>query len=135
MANALYSKAKESFLSGALNLTSLNLKDVAVDAADYTVNLATHQYLSDIAAGGRVATSGNLASKTVTLGVFDAADIEFAGFTGDQFEALVIYNDTTVAATSNLIAYIDTATGLPFTPSGGPVIIRWDDGVSKIFAI
>jgi hypothetical protein len=132
MANALYALAKQKFLTGSINLSSDDIKVVLVDAADYTVNLTTHEFLSDVASGGRVATSGNLASKTVTLGAFDAADVTFTTVSGDVSEALVIYKDTGSAATSPLIAYIDTATGLPATPNGGNIQITWG---SNIFAL
>jgi hypothetical protein len=67
--------------------------------------------------------------------VADAADITFTTVTGDQSEALVIYKDTGVEATSQLIAYIDTATGLPVTPGGGNITVTWDDGANKIFKL
>ena len=38
-------------------------------------------------------------------------------------------------ATSPLIAYIDTATGLPITPNGGDIIVTWDNGTNKIFRV
>lgn len=133
MANALYPKYKETILGAGLNLTSLNLKVVLVDTGAYTYS-ASHQFLSDIVVGARIATSGNLASKTVTNGTFDAADITITAVTGTTVEALVIYNDTGSAATSNLIAYMDTGvTGLPFTPNGGDVTIQWN--ASGIFAL
>lgn len=135
MANALYDKGREKFLTGAVSWSSDNIKTVLVDAADYTVNLTTHEFLSDVASGGRVATSGNLASKTTTAGVADAADVVFSAVTGDQSEALVIYKDTGSAATSPLIAYIDTATGLPVTPNGADVTVTWDNGSNKIFKL
>jgi hypothetical protein len=135
MANALYDKGREAFLSGTISWSSDNIKVVLTDAADYTVNLATHQFLSDVASGGRVATSGNLASKTVTAGVADAADVTFSAVTGDQSECLVIYKDTGSAATSPLIAYIDTATGLPVTPNGADITVTWDNGSNKIFKL
>jgi hypothetical protein len=135
MANALYDKGREAFLSGTISWSSDNIKCVLVDAADYTVNTATHQFLSDVASGGRVATSSNLASKTVTAGVADAADVTFSAVTGDQSEALVIYKDTGSAATSPLIAYIDTATGLPVTPNGADITVTWDNGSNKIFKL
>ena len=135
MASALYAKYKEALLTAGLNLTTQDIKVVLVDSADYTLNLATDQYLSAIAAGGRVGTSGNLASKTVTGGVFDAADITITGVTGDQFEYIILYHDTGSAATSELIACIDTATGIPCTPNGGDITITWDNGASKIFAL
>lgn len=135
MANAMYDLGRQGFLDGSIDWDTDNIKCVLVDAADYTVNLTTHQFLSDVAAGARVATSGNLASKTVASGVADAADVTFSAVTGDPSEALVIYKDTGSAATSRLIAYIDTATGLPVTPNGGDITVAWDNGSNKIFKL
>lgn len=135
MANALYDKGRESFLKGEISWDTDNIKAVLVDTATYTVDLVNHQFLSDIPAGERVATSGNLTSPTTTAGVADAADITFSAVTGDQSEALVLYKDTTVATTSNLIAYIDTATGLPVTPNGGDITVQWGSGANKIFKL
>lgn len=135
MANALYDKGREKFLTGAINWSSDSIKAVLVDAADYTVNLSTHEFLSDITAGGRVATSAAFSSKTTTAGVADAADITFTAVSGDPSEALVIYKDTGSAATSPLIAYLDTATGLPVTPNGGDITVTWDNGSNKIFKL
>jgi|SRR3954467_12943467 len=135
MANALYDKGREKFLTGAVSWSSDNIKVVLVDNADYTVNLSTHEFLSDVASGGRVATSANLSSKTTTAGVADAADVTFTAVTGDQSESLVIYKDTGSAATSPLIAYIDTATGLPVTPNGADITVTWDNGSNKIFKL
>jgi hypothetical protein len=99
------------------------------------VSIDTHEFLSDIASGARIATSGNLASKTSTLGVFDAADVTLTAVTGTTVEAVVLYKDTGTASTSPLIAYIDTATGLPVTPNGGDETITWDNGSNKIFKL
>ena len=68
-------------------------------------------------------------------GVADAADTTFTSVSGDTVEAIVLYKDTGDAATSPLIAYIDTATGLPLTPNGGDVTITWDNGANKIFKL
>ena len=139
MANALYDKGREAFLSGGINWGTAaagdSIKAVLVDAADYTVNLASHQFLSDVAAAGRVATSAAFAGKTVTGGIADANDITFTAVTGDPSEALVLIKDTGTAATSPLIAYIDTATGLPVTPNGGDITVTWDNGSNKIFKL
>lgn len=135
MANALYDKGRQAFLEGDIVILTDNIKVVLVDTATYTVNLATDEFLSDIPAGERVATSGNLATKTSTAGVFDAADVTFSSVTGDVSEALVIYKDTGTAGTSQLIAFIDTATGLPVTPNGGDITVTWDNGTNKIFKL
>lgn len=136
MANALYDKYRQAALEGGVvaYLTD-NIKAVLVDLADYTVNLATHQFLSDVPSGGRVATSPNFGSKTSTAGVADAADLIFSAVTGDPSEIVIIYKDTGSAATSPLMAYIDSATGLPVSPNGGDINVAWDNGANKIFKL
>jgi len=137
MANALYDKGREAFLSGTINWEADNIKVALVRG--YTVNTATHEYLSDITGGGGgtiVATSGNLASKTPTAGVADAADFTWTAVgTGAACAYIIIYKDTGVAGTSRLIAYIDTATGLPVTPNGGDITVTWDNASNKIFKL
>lgn len=135
MANAVYGKAREKFLNGDIDWANDDIKAVLVDTAAYAVSIDSDEYLSSIPAGDRIATSGNLASKTSTLGVADAADITFSTVTGDVSEAIVLYKDTGDAATSPLIAYVDTATGLPITPNGGDITISWDSGANKIFKL
>ena len=135
MTNALYGKARQAFLDGDLDWSANTIKAVLVDVADYTVSIDTHEFLSDIPSGARVATSAAFASKTSTLGVADAADISFTTVVGDQSEALVIFADTGVVGTSRLIAYIDTATGLPVTPNGGNINVTWDNGANRIFKL
>jgi len=136
MANALYDSARESFLSGNLDWLTDNIKVVLVEG--YTPDTATHDFLDDVtgAGGTLVATSANLSNKTATDGVADADDVTFTEVAaGDPCDHLVIYKDTGTAGTSNLIAVIDTATGLPLTPNGGDVTVQWDSGENKIFAL
>ncbi len=68
-------------------------------------------------------------------GAADGADVTFTSVSGPTIEAIVIYRDTGTEATSPLIAYIDTATGLPITPNGGDIIVTWDNGANKIFKV
>lgn len=135
MPNALYDKGREGYLDGSIDWDTDNIKTLLVDTADYVVDLALHSVLSEIPAIARVATSANLTAKTVTAGVADAADVTFSAVTGDPSEAIVIYQDTGVEATSRLIAYIDTATGLPVTPNGGDIQVQWDSGANRIFKL
>lgn len=135
MANALYDTGRAAFLNAGVNWTSDNIKAVLVDTATYSVDLVNHDFLDDIPIGERVATSGNFASKTTTAGVADAADITFTSVSGDVSEALVIYKDSGDATSSQLIAYIDTATGLPITPNGSDINVTWDNGANKIFKL
>lgn len=135
MANALYDKGREGFLNGAISWSSHDIKVVLVDTDEYTPDLVTDEFLADIPVDARVATSANLSGKTSTDGVADANDVTFSTVTGAQSEALVIYRDTGNVATSNLIAYIDTATGLPVTPNGGDITVVWDNGANRIFKL
>jgi hypothetical protein len=137
MANAKYPKFLEALLSQspAIDLDTDVIKLVLVDLGAYTYS-AAHQFLSDIPIGARVFTSGALSGKTVTNGVFDALDLTLTAVTGVSVEALVLFKDTGVAATSPLIAYWDTGvSGLPYNPTGVDVTIPWDNGANKIFAL
>lgn len=135
MANALYDFGREGFLDGSIDWDTDDIRLILVDAADYTVNLSTHDNLDDIPAGARVAVSGSLAGKTKTAGVADANDVTLSAVTGDPSEAIVLYKHTGTESTSRLICYIDSATGLPVTPNGGDIIIQFDNGANKIFKL
>jgi hypothetical protein len=140
MANQLYTKAKEDFLGGSLNMSSNVITIALIDTDVYTFS-AAHEDRADVPNTAVVATA-NLASKTITGGVFDAADVVFPFVTGANCEALIFYHNTgsaetdaTDQASSRLIAYVDTATGLPVLPNGGNLTVKFSDGASKIFAL
>ena len=135
MANALYGKGRQAFLEGGIAILSNDIKLNFLDAADYSVSIDVDDFLDDIPGAAIVGTSGNFAGKTSTLGVFDATDVSVAAVSGDIFEALSIYKDSGAAGTSNLLAYIDSATGLPFTPTGNTINVSWDNGANKIWKL
>lgn len=134
MANILYPKFKENVISKLLDLTEAGAdvyRAVLVDTGVYTYNAAHNDY-ADLS--GIVGTeSGVFASKTVLLGVFDADDITFSSVSGAESEALIIFLDTGTAGNDLLVAYIDTATGLPVTPNGGDITVQWP--AAGIFAL
>lgn len=136
MANALYDSGRAAFGNGGINWGSDTIKAQLIDTGAYTVNLSTHAFLSDIAGGARIGTAQTLTSKTNTAGVMDAADISVTGLSSaPTIEAVVIYKDTGVEGTSQLIAYIDTATGLPVAAGATSVSVAWDNGANKIFKL
>jgi phage tail sheath gpL-like len=135
MANELFATAKKKLLDGDIDLLADDIKVVCVDEDDDVPDPAADEFLADIDAGARVATSGNLTTPDTTGGVFNADPITIAAVAGDEFESIVIYKDTGNPATSALIAYIDTAAGLPCTPDGSDITITWDAGANKIFAL
>ena len=135
MTNALYDKGREGFLDGSIDWDTDDIRAILIDVADYTVDLDADDNLDDIPGAARVAVSGALTGKTVTDGVADAADVTWSSVTGDQCEAIVLYKHTGTDSTSRLIAYIDSATGLPVTPNGGDIKVEWDSGADKIFKL
>lgn len=135
MANTLYDFARQRFLESQINWMTDTIKVLLVDTGAYTPQTAVHQYLADIPVSSRIAGPITLTSKSTTGGAADASDCTFTSVTGASIEAIVIYKDTGTEATSPLIAYIDTATGLPITPNGGDIIVTWDNGTNKIFKV
>lgn len=126
MANVIYDKACEGLWNADIDWATANIKTVLVDTDVYTLDSVNHEFLSDVT--GIISTTANLASKTIVGRVIDAADVTFTAVpAGPAAEALVIYIDTTVASTSRLIIYADSASaGLPVTPNGGDIVVRWN---------
>lgn len=144
MANALYGQGRASFLKGEINWASDAIKVSLINTAEYIVSIDADQYMNTntIPLSARGGTPQTLGTKTTTLGVADAADITFSTVAGTvSYEALVIWKDggdggTSVSGTNDkLIAYIDTATGLPVTSNGGDITVTWDNGANKIFKL
>ena len=133
MANALYPKAKEAFLNADIDLAVDTIKISLIDTGTYTY-AATHQYRSDVANAAVISTA-TLTNKTTANGIFDADDALFTSVTGANAEALIIFQDSGVQSTSRLIAYIDSATGLPILPNGGDITVAFSSGSNKIFSL
>ena len=133
MASALYDSGREGFLDGSIDWDTNDMRAMLV-LSSYTFS-AAHKFIADLGAvdNGRTAA---LASKTVTAGVADAADTTLTATAATASKALVVFQHTGSDATARLIAYIDTATGLPFTPAASQVVpITWDNGANKIFKL
>ncbi|MFH7764597.1 hypothetical protein [Acinetobacter sp. BSP-28] len=135
MANTLFDAARQRFLEAQINWMTDTIKVILVSTSAYTAQVGVHQYLSDVASSARIAGPVTLTSKATTGGAADAADCTFVSVSGNSIGAIIIYVDTGVESTSPLIAYIDTATGLPITPNGGDIIVTWDNGTNKIFKV
>ena len=132
MANALFDSYRNLVLGAGLNLSSLTIKAMFVDHADDTPSTSGDNFIDDILSAARVPAIGScptLGSKTagvVAVGVFDAADTVFTTLSGDASESLILFEDSGSEATSDLLAYWDTATGLPLTPNGADVTVQWN---------
>lgn len=137
MANALFDLARKRFLEAQIDWgTGTGGHDIRAHLvrSTYTVDLANHEFT--ISLGANIAsTSASFTAKATTGGAADAADLTFTSVTGAAIGSIVIYRHITDANDSPMIAYIDTATGLPITPNGGDIIVTWDNGANKIFKL
>lgn len=129
MASTIYTPAKAKLSARTVNLTTDTIKAVLVDTGAYTFS-AAHEFLSDIPAGARIATSPALGGKSDYYGFFDANDVTFTAVatgtgTGAASEAIVLFKDTGTAGTSSLVAFLDNGTGLPVTSNGGDITVTW----------
>lgn len=143
MANTIYT----AFLNGILgshstrvDLDADTIKIALVDngSADGAPDAANDDFWDDQDAG-LIGTAYTLAAKTVgtvAAGVFDNTTDPAPAFTavsGATVESLVLFKDTGTPSTSNLIAFWDTATGLPLTPNGGDVNLTFNaSGIIKV---
>jgi hypothetical protein len=133
MASALFNKGRQNFAEADIDWLVDDIKVVLIKST-YTFD-NTDEFIADL---GSVLNgeSANLGSKTTTDGVVDAADTSLVATDAAACNALIIFKDTGNAATDLLIAYIDTATGLPFTPAAGATVnVTWSDGANKIFKL
>jgi hypothetical protein len=138
MASGLYEIFKEDCLSRAtgVDIDTDTIAVLPVADEDYTVDLALHEDLADVTTYTG-ATKQTITPKTVTDGAFDSTGAPvFSSLAVDatkDVDALFIFKDTGVAATSIAIAYIDLTTAV--RPNGGDITVNWDTSPSYIFAI
>lgn len=112
------------------NASTGTVKAALVDTGVYTYS-AAHEFYSSVS--GVVGAPVEITAKTFTNGYFDGADVTFTAVSGSPAEALIVFIDTGTASTSRLIAYIDTATGLPVTPNGSDITVSWNaSGIVKV---
>jgi|SRR5262252_4543149 len=142
MASALWDPGREGFLAGEIDWDTAVVKASLVRGYTFT---AAHKFVSDATGAGAtlVSTSAALGTKTITSGVADAADVTFSAVpSGAAITAIFVFQSSAVtggadvaATAQRLIAFIDTATGLPVTPNGGDITVAWDNGANRIFKL
>ena len=126
MANALYNPFKQQLLDNttAIDMDGDIIKATLIDSADYTFSAAHDEYSGgsqDVPTAAKVAESAQLGSATVSAsGGFDTADFTWSTVSGDQSEAIILWDDT--VTNDRLVAFYDTGmTGMPVTPNGGNI--------------
>ncbi len=133
MANTLYDKARQAFLTGGINWSGNTVHAILVESG-YVLDSVNHEFLSSVSGGFRVA-SGALSNKSATNGVADADNITFSAVVGDPVTAIVLAQIGASDATSRLIAYIDEGSAFPVTPNGNDITVIWSDSATKIFRL
>lgn len=123
MANALYPRFKQACLAKEVDMDSDSIKATLIDSADYTYGAGHTTYATDVAAPAKVAESSALTTPTITSGTFDTDNFTWSSVTGDQSEAIILWDDTTTSPVADeLVAFYDTGmTGMPVTPNGGDI--------------
>ncbi len=125
MTKAFAPSYKAAILDNGIDLISGNVKVCALSAS-YTYSSA-HDFHNDLT--NIIATSGNLASKTNTAGVFDSADISLGSPAGGSTITQVwLWRDSGSSATSELVYYFNEDS------SGSPLSIA-TDGTEKIITV
>lgn len=132
MANFWYTSALTAILKGDVDLEVDDIR-VVLATSSHVALRDTHDFLDDISAGHRVATSVNLSGKAVASGAFDATDYTFTALTGSAFSQIILYKHTGTESTSQLLVHIDQASNLPFTPTGANHTLAWATaGIAKL---
>lgn len=128
----VYPKGGEKMLSGAINFSADTIKAVALPSS-YGYN-AAHEFLADV--GTVIGAAQTMTSKSITSGVFDAADVPLVALAaGGTLASILIYKDTGSAATSPVLLHLTDVPGLPLATNGAGITVRWSDGASKIFSL
>lgn len=133
MADHAYAIQMSAYFQGTHDLATATIKLCLVNiaAGHYTPNFITDQFLSAIASGDRIAFSAALTGVTVTQAsgpssIFNASNTVFSSVSGSAGGALVLFIDTGNPATSPLLAYFDSYSGLPVTPAGADINVAFN---------
>lgn len=127
----MYTVAKEAFISGNLDLVNDTIQCRLVED-DYTYS-AAHTSMTPVTKVTG-STDQTLASKTVTDGIFDAADPTYTAVPGggDAVTGVVIFKFVTNDAGSTPIVYLEL---VDVTTNGSDITVNFDTGANKVFAI
>lgn len=131
MTNRVPGSFLEEGYSATVDFDNETVKVIAVHSASLTTPATDVMYLDDVDVAARVQTeavANPAMSRSGDILTFDADDPVFSAITGDPVDLLVYYIEEASEATSPILAVIDTATGLPFTPVGADVTIQLGTG-------
>ncbi len=121
---------------GALDHATADIRATLIDDTDYTADFAVdvdyaNADVPDIAKVSQLAAG--LGSKTITNGVFDAADDTFSAVSGDGVDSTLLNDHDAIDANAELMVLLDN--GGSTTPNGNDINIQWDAGASRIYRL
>jgi len=139
MADVIYPTYKTVSMTPGLDLVAGStlkacLVSTTTGATNYVYS-AAHQFFSAVPSASIVAAGVALSGKAApigTPGTLTASPVVWPSVAlvgSTHGEAIIIYNDTGAPDTSQLVAYLDTETGLPVTPNGANITLTWSGNV------
>lgn len=142
MANQMYDEAKDAIARGEIDFDTNEFRVILIDVADYTFDANLHDFLDDVPAAARVATSDALGAPTISDGLIDFPDELINSVSGDPVEALIIYKHAETVGggalaenAARLICYIDTdsaASPISFVPNGSGCNVQFPNGTIQL---
>lgn len=139
MTNTLFLEGRAGFLQGDIDWDADTIRIMLIDRDEYTFSGA-HTFVTSIDTDAKIKiyeVAGGLGTKTTASGIADANDCTLSAVSANTsvVGAIIIYQDTGSPSTDRLIAWIDTATGIPASPNGGDITVQWSSGTSRIFML
>lgn len=132
MSNEVYPLLLEYFIEFLINN---DVKASLINTSSYTYTPSTDKYYSVIPSNAIIASGVSLINKRGSLGSLMADPTTWDNVSGNSVGAVVLYQDTGNPATSRLVSFLDTITGLPLTPNGSSIQINWDTTNGYIFKL
>ncbi len=122
-------------LEAQLNWLSDPIYGILLNNVYYTFS-PNHASLADIDSHAFIESSDYLTGRTTLAGAADADDLAFNPVIGGPvITSMILVKDGGTAPNSKLIAYIDQAVNLPYTPDGKNIVVVWDNGPNRIFHV
>ena len=137
MANFLYPVFKRELMEGSINLVTNTLRMGLFTASALPTSNSNATDIASIVNNPAInlkdaILTGKMIEGT-TSAVFDCDDPTFLAVSGGQVTSVIIWKEDGLVKLP--IAFIDSGSGLPFTPTGGNVIINISNTADKLFAL
>jgi hypothetical protein len=140
MASGLFASAINSIMTNTLDMDDADIRIGFVDSdVAALVDLDTQEFIGDLELlyeDEPLFLRTALTNAAANQGQFDADDVVITGGgnVGDVAAGIIFFKHTGDNATAQMVAFIDNATGLPYTIAESFTIV-WDEGANAIFRI